>query len=69
MIMWSRKVIYKGPKRADGPPQVLYNVDTTKVNQKSMTLTLTLILNTNYECPKAYFRSLQLFDIKLMEKH
>ena len=24
MIMWSRKVIYKGPEGADGPPQVLY---------------------------------------------
>ena len=32
-------------------------------------LTLTLILNTNYECPKAYIRLLQLFDIKLMEKN
>ena len=34
-----------------------------------MTLTLILILNTNYECPKAYIRLFQLFDIKLMEKH
>ena len=42
------------------------NVDATKVNQKSMTLTL--ILNTNYECHKAYIRLLQLFDIKLMKK-
>ena len=34
-----------------------------------MTLTLTLIFNTNYECPKAYIKLLQLFDIKLMEKN
>ena len=32
-------------------------------------MTLTLILNTNYECHKAYIRLLQLFDIKLMEKN
>ena len=37
--------------------------------QSEKNLTLTLILNTNYECPKAYIRLLQLFDIKLMEKN
>ena len=45
------------------------NVNITKVSQKSLTLTLTLILNTNYECHKAYIRLLQLFDIKLMGKN
>ena len=34
-----------------------------------MTLTLTLILNTNYECPKAYIRLLQLFDINIDGKN
>ena len=34
-----------------------------------MTLILTLILNTNYECPKANIKLLQLFDIKLLGKN